>query len=196
MLCLIQLVFTKRIYLQGFSRTRSRAQGEAPVNGGAMGWLGEAGMYVPGSVLDAAWANGDAMEYYRSYDARVMAKSTIGKAIVRLARALEVLRQHEQDREYQRRAPFVLRDYDGREQLSVPLRAADRRLGRCGWNLRVTTVCPKGCVKHVVAVVQLYIARWLVELHPPTWPTVKMGAFGSRLPAGWALRGLCVFRQE
>ena len=61
------------------------------MNGGPMGWLGESGMYVPGSVLDAAWANGDAMEYYRSYDSRVMAESTIGKASVRLARALEVL---------------------------------------------------------------------------------------------------------
>ena len=56
-----------------------------------MGWLGESGMYVPGSVLDAAWANGDAMEYYRSYDTRVMAESTIGMAVVRLARALEIL---------------------------------------------------------------------------------------------------------
>ena len=49
---------------------------------------------------------------------------------------------------------------------------------------------------YIVAVVQLYISRWLVELHPPTWPTVKMGAFGSRLPAGWALRGWCLFARS
>lgn len=60
------------------------AQAEAPVNGGSMGWLGESGMYVPGSILEATWAQGEAMEYYRSYDARVMAKQ-IRKAVVRLA---------------------------------------------------------------------------------------------------------------
>ena len=48
-------------------------QAEAPVEGGSMGWTGDAGMYVPRSVLDAGEAKGEAMEYYKSYDARVTA---------------------------------------------------------------------------------------------------------------------------
>ena len=38
-----------------------------------MGWTGDAGMYVPRSVLDAGEATGTAMEYYKSYDAGVSA---------------------------------------------------------------------------------------------------------------------------
>ena len=49
-------------------------QGDAPVDGGSMGWTGDSGMYVPRSVLDAGEAKGDAMEYYKSYNARVMSE--------------------------------------------------------------------------------------------------------------------------
>ena len=38
-----------------------------------MGWTGDSGMYVPRSVLDARERpHGEAMEYYKSYNARVL----------------------------------------------------------------------------------------------------------------------------
>ena len=49
-------------------------EADAPVSGGSMGWAGDSGMYVPRSILDAGEANGEAMEYYKSYNARVMAE--------------------------------------------------------------------------------------------------------------------------
>ena len=69
-----------RIHLQtdswwlGFSdianAVKEQYKAEAPVSAGSMGWTGASGMYVPGSVLEAAWAQGDAMKYYKSYDMR------------------------------------------------------------------------------------------------------------------------------
>ena len=83
-----------------------------------MGWTGDSGMYVPRSVLDAGEATGDAMEYYKSYNARVMAEQAGQEScqtVGRLARALEVLRQHQQDREHQRRVHAMLRHSVGDE---------------------------------------------------------------------------------
>ena len=60
-------------------------QAEAPVFGGDMGYVGpeahfsqnvprtgDAGTYVPKSVLDAGEADGVALEYYKSYDTRAL----------------------------------------------------------------------------------------------------------------------------
>lgn len=63
----------------------SLAQAEAPVFAGDMGYKGlhfavrfhfaggDAGSFLPKNVIDAASAEGIALEYYRSYDARAVA---------------------------------------------------------------------------------------------------------------------------
>jgi len=49
------------------------SEADVPLGGGDMGYVGDAGLYVQQSVIDAAQsAEGLALEYYKSYNASTL----------------------------------------------------------------------------------------------------------------------------